>query len=520
MGMTNQTPANTGNKPICQIGTPVYIPQRRSQLSRLLHECLASIESAVLGALESFLENRDAEKLLRMEQEVLRQFSLASSHVVAGVLQFLHEDETWVDESIESAREEAPHPTRSRGQRTTTVRLLGGARLTIETPYVIEDRRTRRGRKRGVGRRQASGTGTYPVLEALGIADRATPALRSEVARQTVRNASFAEARQALEDRGISMNEKTVRRLALGVGSEALDQRQARLEAARQGQIESDELAGKRIVVSTDGGRIRIREGGDRGRKGKKGRRRYRTPWREPKLVAVYVIDDKGRKVRELPMLYDGTLGDADATFEILAAELKLRGAADAKEIILTADGARWIWNRADDLAKALGLDPKRIVKVADFYHAVEHLTKVAELCASWTDLRRKRWIRRMRRHLKAGHVDAVLQAIRSLCRGRNAAKIRTELDYFEDRRDLMRYGAFRRRGIPLGSGAVESAIRRVVNLRLKGPSIFWQGPNAERMLHMRAYFKAGRWGELMRRVIYRSPTGTRRQEGQNRRAA
>lgn len=43
-----------------------------------------------------------------------------------------------------------------------------------------------------------------------------------------------------------------------------------------------------------------------------------------------------------------------------------------------------------------------------------------------------------------------------------------------------------------MGSGAVESAIRRVINLRLKGPSIFWRGPNAERVLHMRAYLKAG----------------------------
>jgi len=71
-----------------------------------------------------------------------------------------------------------------------------------------------------------------------------------------------------------------------------------------------------------------------------------------------------------------------------------------------------------------------------------------------------------------------------------------------------MRYDEFRRRGIPQGSGAVESAIRRVVNLRLKGPSIFWRGPNAERMLHLRCYLKAGRWAELMLRVMHRSPSG------------
>ena len=79
---------------------------------------------------------------------------------------------------------------------------------------------------------------------------------------------------------------------------------------------------------------------------------------------------------------------------------------------------------------------------------------------------------------------------------------------YFEERKDRMRYDVYRRRGIPLGSGAVESAIRRVINLRLKGPSIFWRKENAERVLHMRCYLKAGRWDELMRRVPYRSPDG------------
>jgi len=113
-----------------------------------------------------------------------------------------------------------------------------------------------------------------------------------------------------------------------------------------------------------------------------------------------------------------------------------------------------------------------------------------------------------MRRHLKAGEVDLVIQRIRDLRRGRNAAKIRTELEYFVTRKDRMRYRVFRRRGIPLGSGAVESAIRRVINLRMKGPSIFWHKENAERVLHRRAYLKAGRWEELMRRVLYRSPDG------------
>lgn len=491
------------------IGHPLFVPQDHRERRHLPGAVFDALRPEVLAKIEEFFSEPCAESFWRLEEGVLASFQIAAAQVVAGVLVLVHRDRSWVQAATDVARETTGCRLRHRGRRATPVRFLGGACLLIETPYLSEGRNRRAGGRRGVGRRGASGSGCYPALEALGITNQATPALASEVARQAVRCASFQEARQALAERGIALDEKTVRTLALKVGDDALLHRRVRIEAAAAGVVESDELAGRRIVLSTDGGRVRLREGGKRGRKGKKGHRRYRTPWREPKLVTVYVIDAQGRRDRSVPVLYDGTLQDADAVFAILAAELKLRGAARAQEIIVVADGARWIWNRVDDLARELGFAPQKIVKVADFYHAVEHLAAVAELCAGLTDVEKKRWVKRMRSHLKRGRIDTVIEAIRSKKnkRGRNAGGIGTELRYFEDRRDLMCYDDFAKRGIPLGSGAMESAIRRVVNLRLKGAAIFWRKENAERMLHLRCYLKAGRWDELMRRVLYRAPT-------------
>jgi predicted transposase YbfD/YdcC len=44
-----------------------------------------------------------------------------------------------------------------------------------------------------------------------------------------------------------------------------------------------------------------------------------------------------------------------------------------------------------------------------------------------------------------------------------------------------------------------ESAIRRVVNLRIKGAGIFWHREHAEAMLMLRSFYKAGRWNVLTR---------------------
>ena len=46
---------------------------------------------------------------------------------------------------------------------------------------------------------------------------------------------------------------------------------------------------------------------------------------------------------------------------------------------------------------------------------------------------------------------------------------------------------------MPIGSGAIESAIRRVLNQRIKGPAIYWKEKSAQAIILLRSYFKAGR---------------------------
>src|SRR5260370_32220673 len=66
-----------------------------------------------------------------------------------------------------------------------------------------------------------------------------------------------------------------------------------------------------------------------------------------------------------------------------------------------------------------------------------------------------------------------------------------------------MDYARYRRRHLPLGSGAIESAIRRVINLRLKGNGICWEKENAEAMLVVRAHVLSNRWEEVFAQVCH-----------------
>jgi hypothetical protein len=139
-----------------------------------------------------------------------------------------------------------------------------------------------------------------------------------------------------------------------------------------------------------------------------------------------------------------------------------------------------------------------------DFSHAVEHLGKIAALKSRWTAAERQAWIVRQRRRLLKGEIEEVQAGIDTVCGTRPGKALKRERDYFKPnggkgRMDYARVAALK---LPIGSGAIESAIRRVVNLRLKGPSIYWQKTSAEAVLLLRSYYKAGRWNHLERQAF------------------
>jgi hypothetical protein len=63
-----------------------------------------------------------------------------------------------------------------------------------------------------------------------------------------------------------------------------------------------------------------------------------------------------------------------------------------------------------------------------------------------------------------------------------------------------MKYDEYRARGIPMGSGVVESACRHVVASRLKGPGMRWDETGAEAILHLRTLELSGRWDAFWER--------------------
>jgi hypothetical protein len=277
-------------------------------------------------------------------------------------------------------------------------------------------------------------------------------------------------------------------------------------------------LADKNVVVELDGGRIRHRENKAQtpslASQGK--RPKYHAPWREPKLLVIYTVDENGKKEKKSRVWIDATLQGADHSAQLLCAHLKRLGVIHATSVTFIADGAPWIWDRFEWIVQTLGLPREKVSFVLDFYHASHHISlALAEIIDDENE--RKSLYRELRSELRQSRWAVVVERLEQLggkLASEEGSVFCRELRYLRKHGESghLSYVKFSRRGLPLGSGAVESSIRRVINLRMKSNGMFWTEENAEKMLQLRCQIMSTEW-DAMLDALYRKRCNDRNQQ-------
>jgi hypothetical protein len=140
-------------------------------------------------------------------------------------------------------------------------------------------------------------------------------------------------------------------------------------------------------------------------------------------------------------------------------------------------------------------VEAERIHLVLDYYHATEHIADALGRCKTLSAVDRAAMLRKLGDLLlQPGGPSQVVAHLRTLARGRRAHAVNAEADYLERHLEHMRYAELRVLTLPIGSGIVESAVRRLINLRFKSASMCWRTDHLLPLLYLRAILKAGRW--------------------------
>lgn len=243
-----------------------------------------------------------------------------------------------------------------------------------------------------------------------------TPLVWSTIAQYGTISSSFATARETLSNWGVNISLKRVERLTYNFTRIGLSLRQSKLFALAQGNLSSSSiLKDLRVVIAVDGGRTRVRVNKKGKRNSKTNRRGFRGEWIEPKLLTIYTLNEQGKKIKtsDTPIVNDGTYENCQEFLKLLEMHLVSLGINQAKQVLLIADGAEWIWKHIPPLLERLGC-PHETYQLLDFYHVTEHLQSVAE-AAFPEEQERKKWFNQARRTLKTGKPETLLEQINAL---------------------------------------------------------------------------------------------------------
>lgn len=160
---------------------------------------------------------------------------------------------------------------------------------------------------------------------------------------------------------------------------------------------------------------------------------------------------------------------------------------------VCIGDGARWIWNWASDIY------PK-MVQILDFFHAMEKLGIYSAIQYRDDPGQRAKWMERQKELLLTDQVEQVIRNVSlELPRGREASKTKEQLlSYYRNNHARMMYGTYREKGYIIGSGAIESAHRNVVQQRIKLSGQRWSINGAQYIVNLRACKKSGQWEQVV----------------------
>ena len=188
--------------------------------------------------------------------------------------------------------------------------------------------------------------------------------------------------------------------------------------------------------------------------------------------------------------VFVGHLGNAAAFGGKLATQLapyKDRG----RDLIFSSDGALW---RRQLMEKAC----PQATLILDIYHAMEHIGQAGKAFFG-TGEAASGWFKKQRKLLLNSKLYKILVDFERLS---IVPALRDSVcAYLRSNRDRMDDKTYRERGLLIGSGAIESAHRTVMQRRFKRAGQRWSNNGAQRVLTLRVCAMSNRW-QLVRQHI------------------
>lgn len=358
------------------------------------------------------------------------------------------------------------------------------------------------------------GGGFSPLDEELGLLPQValTPSLGESAVRLGTWIPFGAAAEMLAHFVQTQVSESTLTRLTERAGAAYVAVQESQAARVARGERGPAEVGPPLQQVSVDGAMVPLVQQG----------------WVEAKTLAIGTVQppvvraDGTVEVHTADLSYFSRVADCHAFTEQATLEIVRRGTLSAGQVVGVVDGARWEQEFLDVQCPAA-------VRILDWPHGVGYLAQAARALYGVDTPASHAWLTAQREILLHGDPQVVLAKLRGL-RDELAlqagagpppalAVLDETLAYLTSRLAQIQYAAFRAQGFPIGSGAVESANKLVVEARLQGAGMHWALVHVNPLLALRGMACSDRWAEAWPQLTHQWRTEARAQVLVHRRA-
>ena len=299
---------------------------------------------------------------------------------------------------------------------------------------------------------------------------------------------SYQEAEESiLRAHQLKINDDTIRQVTNYIGNIVFQEDCRNAEEAfnklNQGKLCFPAKKKKGILyIEVDGAALNTRSKDESG-----------SSWRENKLGIVFSSDNihtwtnqRGENQRQiLKREYVAYIGSvSEFKKHLLSCALK-NGYGIYERTVMISDGATWIRNMREELFP----DTRQIL---DYYHLGENVNTYAKHLFGMEPSQYSKWADEICTLLKASQYNEVLEELK----GRKKP-IHCPVDlygYIQNNVGSIDYAQYQKEGLFIGSGAIESGNKSVLQQRLKQAGMRWNPKTAQYLLTLRSKYKSRLW--------------------------
>ena len=273
---------------------------------------------------------------------------------------------------------------------------------------------------------------------------------------------------------GVEVSDSTIYRLTDKVGDKIkviIDSPTTREEIV----LEEAEI----LYVQVDGSMLLTREAG----------------WKETKLGRVFksssLLPQSADRQWIRESEYVAHLGHHSEFEDLMSLLIDEPYRRSSNQIVFVGDGARWQWAWVE-------AEYPNAIQILDFYHAMEHIGGYLKEVTRTKDELNK-LMRKIGGILKKKGIESTIRYLENIPRKTNKQKEQYEKlhTYISNNKTKMDYPDYISKNLIIGSGAIESAHRTVLQKRMKQSGQRWSKKGLTNMIKLRSASMSGYWNEI-----------------------